>query len=50
MNRLSVPLLWLGDPALGYVYIQRGTICGVGFTADQFIEKPSLNVASLICQ
>ena len=49
MNRLSVPLLWLGDPALGYGYIQRGTPCGVGLAVDQFVEKPSSDLASLRC-
>jgi len=33
------------EPNTGYGYIKRGTPCGVGFTVDQFVEKPSLEVA-----
>jgi len=34
------------EPNTGYGYIKSGTPCGAGFTVDQFIEKPSSDVAA----
>ena len=34
------------EPNTGYGYIKSGTPCGAGFTVDQFVEKPSAEVAA----